>query len=125
MKRNMDLIRQLLLGIESETSTQHEFNIEGVDDLEKWYNVDLLVEANFIRGVAVRWAADGTGSYITFKGLVALTWHGHDFLNAVRDDTVWFEAKEKVHADGLDMQSLTFDVIKSLCVSTIERILGL
>ena len=57
MKRNMDLIRQLLLGIEGETSTQHEFNIEGVDDLEKWYNVDLLVEANFIRGVAVRWAA--------------------------------------------------------------------
>ena len=43
MRRNMDLIRELLLGIEGEASTQHEFRIEGVDDLEKWYNIDLLV----------------------------------------------------------------------------------
>ena len=30
-------------------ATQHEFNMEHVDDLEKWYNIDLLVQANLIR----------------------------------------------------------------------------
>ena len=50
MQRNMDLIRDLLLRIEGEASTQYEFNMEGVDDLEKWYNVDLLVQANLLRG---------------------------------------------------------------------------
>ncbi len=115
----------MLLGIERETSTQYDFNIGGVDELEKWYNVDLLVEANLIKGAAVSWASDGTGPYVNFKGLVAMTWQGHDFFDAVRDDTVWSEVTEKANAGGLDMQSLTFDVIKSLCVSTIERMLGL
>ena len=125
MQRNMDLIRQLLLGIEGEPSTQYEFNIQGVGDLEKWYNVDLLVEANFIRGVQVHWAADGTGPYTDVKGLVGLTWDGHDFLDAVRNDSVWQKVKNKVHASGLDIQSLTFDVIKSLSVSFIKANLGL
>ena len=31
MRRNMDLIRQLLLGIEGEASTQHEFRHDGID----------------------------------------------------------------------------------------------
>ena len=119
MQRNMDLIRQLLLGIEGKASTQYEFNVEDVDELEKWYNVDLLVQANLIRGVEVSWAADGTGPYLYSKGLVALTWEGHDFLDAVRNDSVWHQAKEKVQASGLDMQSLTFEVLKSLCVSTV------
>ena len=125
MQRNMDLIRQLLIGIEGEPSTQYDFNIEGIGDLEKWYNVDLLAKANLIRGVEVRWAADGTDPYVYVKGLVALTWDGHDFLNAVRDDSVWHKAREKVRAGGLSMQSLTFDMIKSLCVSTIRETLML
>ena len=125
MRRNMDLIRQLLLGIEGEASTQQEFRIEGVDDLEKWYNIDLLVQANLIRGVEVRWAADGTGQYAYTKGLAALTWEGHDFLDAVRNDSIWQQASEKAKAGVLDMQSLTFEVIKSLCVSTTKHVLGL
>ena len=74
MKRNIELIRRILLAIEDEPSTQHEFNMKGVDNLELWYNVDLLVQANLIRGVDVRWAADGAGPYVHSKGLVALTW---------------------------------------------------
>ena len=125
MQRNMDLIRQLLLGLEGEASTQYEFSMENVDELEKWYNVDLLVQANLIRGLKVRWAADGTGPYPHTKGLVALTWEGHDFLDAVRNDSVWHRANEKAKAGGLDMQSLTFEVIKSLCVSTAKHVMGL
>ena len=125
MQRNMDLIRQLLLGMEGEASTQYDFNVEQVDDLEKWYNIDLLVQANLIRGVQVHWAADGTGPYVHTKGLVALTWEGHEFLDAVRNDSVWRQAGEKAEAGGLDMQNLTFEVIKSLCVSTAKHILGL
>ena len=124
MKRNMDLIRRILLAIEGEPSTQHEFSIEGVDDLELWYNVDLLVKADLIRGVDVRWAADGAGPYAHSKGLVALTWDGHDFLDAIRSESVWQKANEKANASGLDIQSLTFEVIKSLCVSTAKQILG-
>ena len=125
MKRNIELIRRILLAIEDEPSTQHEFNMKGVDNLELWYNVDLLVQANLIRGVDVRWAADGAGPYVHSKGLVALTWDGHDFLDAIRNESVWQRANEKANASGLDIQGLTFEVIKSLCVSTAKQILGL
>ena len=125
MQRNMELIRQLLIGMEGEPSTQYDFNVEHVDDLEKWHNIDLLVQANLITGVQVHWAADGTGSYAHTKGLVALTWEGHEFLDAVRNDSVWRQAGEKARAGGLDMQNLTFEMIKALCVSTAKHVLGL
>ena len=125
MQRNMDLSRQLLLGMEGEASTQYDFNVEQVDDLEKWYNIDLLVQANLIRGVQVHWAADGTGPYVHTKGLVALTWEGHEFLDAVRNDSVWRQVMEKAQASGLDIQSLTFEVIKTLGVSIVKDGLGL
>ena len=122
----MDLIRQLLLGIEqSSPGHHHAFTVDGFDDLEIWYNVHLLVEAEFIRGVTVRWGADGTGPYAHQGGLLALTWDGHDFLDAIRDDNVWQKTKEKVQADGLNMQSLTLDVVKTLCVSAIQQMVGL
>ena len=124
MQRNMDLIRKLLLGLESEASTQHEFNLEGVEELEKWYHVDLLLEAKFIRGVEVHWSADGRMVYPYLEGLVSLTWQGHDFLDAVRNDSVWQKAKEKAQAAGLDFQSLTIEVVKSLCVSTAKHLIG-
>ena len=59
------------------------------------------------------------------EGHVALTWDGHDFLDAIRSDTVWQEAKETVQAKGLDIQSLTLDVVKSVCVSAIKDLIGL
>ena len=125
MQRNMDLIRRLLLEIESEPSTQYRFEIDGVEELELYYHVDLLVEANLIRGVKVRWASDGTLASLFLGSPVALTWDGHEFLNAARNETVWQQTKEKAQARGLDIQSLTFDLIKSLSVSTIKSSLGL
>ena len=126
MQRDMDLIRQLLLGIEqSLPGNHHSFAADGFDDAEIWYNVHLLVEAQFIRGVTVRWGADGTGPFVYQGGLLALTWDGHDFLDAIRDDDVWQKTKKKVQADGLNMQSLTVDVVKTLCVSAIKQMVGL
>lgn len=69
MQRDLNLIRQLLLGLEGEASTQYDFDIGEVNDVEKWYNVDLLVQAYLIRGIEVRWAADGAGPYVHAKGL--------------------------------------------------------
>ncbi len=72
MRRNMDLIRQLLLGIEGEASTQHEFRIEGVDDLEKWYNIDLLVQANLIRGCRSSLGSRWHGTICLYQGTCSI-----------------------------------------------------
>ena len=125
MQRDMDSIRCLLLAMEAEPSTIYRFDLEGVCDQLKWYQVHLLSQANLIEGVRVRWAADGTGPYPTIGGLVALTWEGHDFLDAVRDDSVWEQVNKKARSAGLDIQSLTFELIKSLGMSVITGRLGL
>ena len=125
MQRNMDLIRKLLLEIENEKSIHHEFNPDGVQELVYWYHVDLLENSNLIRGIRVRWSSDGTHYEPFSYGLVSLTWQGHDFLDAVRSDSVWKKAKERAQSAGLDMQSLTFEVVKSLCVSTVKHIIGI
>ena len=125
MQRDMDLIRRILLAIESSAANEYEFDIEGADEQIKWHNVNLLVQERLIEGVNIRWGADGTGPLVHLGGRVALTWKGHDFLDAVRDDSIWIKTKEKARARGLYLQSLTFDIVKSLSVSIIQGQLGL
>ena len=73
--RDMELIRELLFEIEGGG---------GVRDLEAWSDeairrhIHLLVEAGLVHGTA-------TGS-VTFSGL---SWAGHDFLAAIRQDGIW------------------------------------
>ena len=40
-----------------------------------------------------------------------LTWAGHDFLDAARNDTVWRAAKEKVLKPGV---SWTFELLREI-----------
>jgi hypothetical protein len=41
--------------------------------------------------------------------IIRMTWAGHDFLDAARDDTVWRKAKDNVLKPGV---SWTFDLLK-------------
>ena len=93
LKRNTELIREILLKIEGLPIEASRFDVPGVDDSDLLHNVDLLVDAGFIKGAEVKWAADGIGSYIHLRGPLALTWHGHDFLDAIRVDSIWDQAK--------------------------------
>jgi hypothetical protein len=51
-----------------------------------------------------------------------LTWEGHDFIDAARNDTTWSDAMEKVKsARG----SLSFALLKQLLESLLKSQLGL
>jgi hypothetical protein len=92
MKRDMDLIRVILLEIEKlpEDWGSHNIEIETVTPEEITYHVRLLAQAGLIE------AED----FSTFSGPSwqpkRLTWNGHEFLDAARSDTVWQKAKEIV-----------------------------
>jgi len=51
-----------------------------------------------------------------------LTWAGHDFLDAARNDTVWNSAKEKLISVG---GSASLEILKALLVQTAKQLLGL
>jgi hypothetical protein len=53
---------------------------------------------------------------------VNLTWEGHDFIAAARNDTIWSHAKEKAKSVG---GSLSLAVFKQLLDSLIKHQLGI
>jgi len=101
MKRDMDLIRFLLLQRESGEAAG---GTDAYPEDVKAYHAALLLDAGFIDGVS-EYAPNGSVGCVFVH---RLTWAGHDFLDAARSDTVWNKAKEKVLKPGL---SWTFSAL--------------
>jgi hypothetical protein len=89
MRRDMDLAREMLRQIEARPDIDGwiEFSIPGRSDAELSYHVQLLAEAGFVaaRDISTKGRHDWQA--------VRLTWAGHEFLDAARDDSVWQNAK--------------------------------
>ena len=104
MKRDMDLIRQVLLDIEeSDEWKPSAIQIEGVDYEVVSYHVKLLAQSGLIEAIDYS-TTDTLAWYAT-----TLTWEGHEFLDAARDHTRWNSAKNQALAIG---GTLTFEALK-------------
>ncbi|MBS4045088.1 MAG: DUF2513 domain-containing protein [Alphaproteobacteria bacterium] len=93
MKRDMDLIRHILMCLEeSEQSPDSwaEIEADGHTRLAISYHIHLLHDAGFIE-------ADDVSSIGQYEWEAkSLTWAGHEFLDNARNETIWQKAKEKV-----------------------------
>lgn len=89
MKRDMDLIREVLLRVEDLPfdGRFHNIAVDERSDEEVNYHVMLLHEAGFIEAIDLT-----THDGICWKPK-RLTYSGHEFLDAARSDTVWQKAK--------------------------------
>ncbi len=108
MKRNMDLIRQLAIRIELADNQLDvgDILIETFSPEEILYHCGLMREAGLIVGQIVA-LPDGVG-----YGMIShLTWPGHDFLDAARDDKLWNRTMKTV---GERVSSVTFDSLLDL-----------
>jgi hypothetical protein len=119
MKRDMDLIREILLRIESEgTDDKRLFlKIEGRSEDEISYHVKILAEAGLIRALDI-----SKGVLGSMWWPISLTWSGHDFLDDARDDTTWNKTKSLV---GEKVASASFEVLKAVLSSVAKSALGL
>ncbi len=113
MKRDMNLIRLLLLQQEEEEVDLSEFTEDQIV-----YHCALAIEANLLRGSVVK---DHEGQP-RGAAILGLTWDGHDFLDAARNESAWNQAKEVTRSKGL---TLTFDILKDLLAATIRQQVGL
>jgi len=111
VKRDWDLIREILLAIEARCDggaiNQAELDITAAGAQAVSYHLALLHEAGLIDAIDV-------GSHDGDDFLVRrLTWDGHEFLDAARDETTWKQAKAVV---AQKTGSLSFGVLKALLV---------
>lgn len=105
MKRDMELIRQILFRIEETPGDRmvSDIEIEDYDPETVNYHVRLMYEAGLLAGEFKQYS--GGAHY-----LVRMTWQGHDFLDACRDNERWHRAKSVFGKIG----GVTFDVAKQV-----------
>ena len=112
MKRDLDLIRTLLIQIEDREEyenplSSHDINIEGYSIDQINYHLDLLNDAGMIEG----WSDPDSSGTTWF--VQRLTWNAHEFLDAARNDNIWKKTKEKIKQIG---SSVSFDIVKQIAV---------
>ena len=111
MKRDMDLIRLLLLEIEDEETV----DISAYTDEQKRYHLALLVEANLLEG-NVHYSSRKQSDIPDIVRIKRITWGGHEFLDKARSVAVWTKAKEIIKKTGatVSMQALLIALEKAV-----------
>ena len=102
MKRDLDLIRRLLLDLEADKSGRLRTFTNEEHGPETVYQLALLADAGYVKTAP------------PFKGgttISEMTWEGHDFLDGIRDDTVWKKITKRVKTTS---GTATLAVIKAL-----------
>ncbi|MCU7844890.1 MAG: DUF2513 domain-containing protein [Candidatus Thiodiazotropha sp. (ex Monitilora ramsayi)] len=80
MKRDMELIKQLLLSYEEETT----FIASAHDEDKVYHHVKILRDAGFI--ITDSYPPKNGGAY-TYKD--RLTWDGHEFISLIKQNEIW------------------------------------
>jgi hypothetical protein len=112
MKRDMDIVRNILLRAEAAHGSV------SISDPVETYHVRVIIDAGLIKG---RISEAITSDAPRHSYIHTLTWTGHEFLDAARDDTVWRKAKEKVLKPGV---SFTFELLKEALKEFAKQQLG-
>ena len=121
VRRDMDLIRDVLLSIEKDARmdgsqwllfSPEEMEITGHSLQEIGYNLNLLIEADFVKG---------QGEVEMLPVVSRLTWKGHEFPDNIRDRGVW----ETVKAQTARFSSVGLGVVAAIAEAEIKKRLGL
>jgi hypothetical protein len=129
MKRDMDLIRELLLKLEAldipagAVRPLSPYNpamaVDGFTPEDIGRHLAMLVSGEFIETAGSRpFGADGS---LIFR---QISWQGHDFLDSVRDPKIWEETKKGAEAAGGFTVDLLKDLAKGLVKKQIEEWTG-
>lgn len=125
MKRDMELIREIMLFLEEKPGPAHlkaeEFPMQGRSGLEIQYHLNLLYQAGFLNGEPVKSStSDRLIRVIPFD----LTWEGHEFLEAVRDPEIWRRAKAGAASAGTASIQFIWGMAKALIINSIKEKTG-
>ena len=124
MKRDMELVRELLLYFEAKPDPKIIMPANVVmpdrDPSEVHYHILIMCEAGLL--TCERVESSTTPSRLVDALPFGLSWAGHEFLDAARSDTLWEQAKRRLGAEGL---GLGFGLLQALLVSLAKQQLHL
>ena len=124
MKRDMDLVRKLLIVMEEEefhTAISENFlpKIEGYREELIFYHMQIMSQAGLLHLEKDEYPIDQNQKIVT--RYYSLSWDGHEFLDAARDNKRWEKAKAAMTAIG----GFSIDVVKQLLIQYMKEQLKL
>ena len=119
MKRDMDLVREILIAVERSEDGDLNFDALGHERQKVYLHIELMKEHGLVDAVIVR-GDDGPEHEIFLCKIERLTWDGHDFLDKARNQSIWEQAKRKCLDE---IGGLPFEIFK-ICLThvTMQRI---
>jgi hypothetical protein len=111
----MELIRLQLLRVEGEQPVPE---LDNYEEEQRVYHMALCIEAGLVDGVVV---PNETG-YPAATSAIRLTWKGHEFLDAARNDTIWRKTIGHIKKAGV---AVTLPVLEDLLKKGAKELLGL
>ena len=125
MKRNMDLVRLLLIVYESvpedsnvwwwnDTPEIPKFHKEEID-----YHIALMCDAGLLKPTKIKVPKRDE---ITVG--VRMTWDGHDFLEACRDENRWKKAKKIAGKVGVFTIEILKQILAQLVQTQLKQVMG-
>ena len=120
MKRDLELIRKMVLAVEDSPSgwAPQSMSFSGYSAAQVGYHGWLLIDAGLAKGAdTTDQQSEGPEAMIT-----SLTWAGHEFADAARDDSRWQKAMGAVRERG---GAVTLAVLTQLLVSLMKSAFGL
>lgn len=122
MKRNWDVIREVLIEVEEDRIAGYKYGpgfAEPNTDREEFKarHAFLLEEAGFVKGQIVSVAVN-RGSVLQHP---ELTWQGHELLETMRSKPVWDRIKTTAADKGIE---LSFDAITSLARAAVSALVS-
>ena len=115
MKRDMDLIRKTMLRIEEEyvSTAIYDLKVDGYTYDQVATHCKMLYEAGLLSDYKAQYA----GNKIYMFGVGNLTWEGYDFLEKIRDDSIWKKVKDTAKEHGVPLLIDTVKQISSAIIS--------
>lgn len=121
MKLDKDLVREILLDVESYPSPDDfiKLSFEGWSDEEVSYHVMLLAEAGLLLAID----AGGMGAFEWEA--IRLTYKGHEFVDTIRDHEVWRRTKEGAEKAGVAGLGVLLELGKAYGRQLLKERLGI
>ena len=120
MKRDMDLVRKILLWLEDHKKgypyiiNDRELSIDEYSREEIIYHVYLMHQAELVNANV----KEITAPFLAELNLKGMTWKGHEFLEASRDPMRWEQAKEII---SKKVSGITFNVLFKVLESIVTQ----
>lgn len=116
MKKDIELIRKILIAIENDNGDPLEWidlKIEGYNEATISYHIELLYQKGYID-------AENLSSFGQYLWVAkSLTMDGHEFLDSIRNETVWNKVLNVIREKGGD---ITIEALKQLVLETTKSI---